>query len=369
MRVMIMKLTDREWKIFNFSDVFDIQGGFYNKKPPKEKNGTIPFLGASGFNNGITEFYTLDTIKNNSKTGSGKNEKIEQKIYKGNCICVANNGVGTGSSFYQVVDFTCSHDVNPLYLKNYTLNENIALFLIPCIKAQKMCFEYSRKWRPSRMKNSKFMLPTKDGINPDWEFMDEYISAQKRDKKNSCTKYINDRLNEIKYRNIPLLKEKSWRTFFLSDICYIESGQDIYADERKEGDIPYLSSGSQNNGVGYFVSNSNQTLEANAISINRNGSVGYAFYHKYPALYSNDCRKLKLKEHRNEYVSLFITNQIMQQKDKYNYGYKMGTGRLQKQLILLPINDMDEPDYEYMEQYIKNLMISKYKKYITTVSM
>ena len=30
---------------------------------------------------------------------------------------------------------------------------------------------------------------------------------------------------------------------------------------------------------------------------------------------------------------------------------------------MLPVNDNNEVDYEYMEQYIKNIMIEKYKKY------
>ena len=63
------------------------------------------------------------------------------------------------------------------------------------------------------------------------------------------------------------------------------------------------------------MSNINKTICKNSISVNRNGSVGYAFYHKYDALYSNDCRKLTVKKCNNEYVSLFITNQIMQQKE------------------------------------------------------
>jgi len=33
-------------------------------------------------------------------------------------------------------------------------------------------------------------------------------------------------------------------------------------------------------------------MESNCISVNRNGSVGYAFYHCYEALYGNDTRKL-----------------------------------------------------------------------------
>lgn len=167
----------------------------------------------------------------------------------------------------------------------------------------------------------------------------------------------------IKYNKIDSLEDKQWSDFLLRDICFIESGCDIYDAERIVGNTPYITSSAVNNGIKYFVGNTNGTLEANCISVNRNGSVGYSFYHKYEALYSNDCRKLRLKQRNNEYVSLFITNQIMKQKDKYNYSVKMGTGRLMKQKIMLPINELKLPDYDYMEQYVKNVMYNKYQLY------
>lgn len=160
------------------------------------------------------------------------------------------------------------------------------------------------------------------------------------------------------------LNDREWKGFFISDICDIESGRDIYDAERVKGHIPYITSTSANNGIKYYVSNINETLEENAISVNRNGSVGYSFYHKYKALYSNDCRKLRLKQRRNEFVSLFVTNQIKQQSEKYNYGYKMGTGRLKRQKIMLPITDDGEPDYDFMEQYIKEREDKLKQKYI-----
>lgn len=158
-----------------------------------------------------------------------------------------------------------------------------------------------------------------------------------------------------------------WKPFAIEEICNIYSGCDIYDAERIEGDIPYITSSALNNGIKYFVANQNDTLEDNAISVNRNGSVGYAFYHKYFALYSNDCRKLKLKEHNNEAVSLFITSQIMCQKEKFNYGYKLGTGRLKRQNIMLPVDADEKPDYAYMERYINSLITDKKQKYLEYV--
>ena len=100
--------------------------------------------------------------------------------------------------------------------------------------------------------------------------------------------------------------------------------------------------------------------------VTRNGSVGYCFYHPYDALYGNDTRKLKpIKS--NKYVSLFISMCITNQRAKYGYGYKMGTGRLKRQKILLPIDSCNQPNWEYMEMYMQNLEQKQIVKYLNHV--
>ncbi len=163
-----------EWKAFLFPEVFEIKNGFYNKKPISSGNGKIPFLGATANNNGVTGYYTLSEIEENSKIGYGKNEPLNQKLFKGNCIAVTNNG-SVGYAYYQVSEFTCSHDVNPLYLKNQTLNPYIAKFLIRAIEQQRVCFEYARKWRPMRMKKSKILLPVNSDDKLDYVYMENYM--------------------------------------------------------------------------------------------------------------------------------------------------------------------------------------------------
>ena len=57
----------------------------------------------------------------------------------------------------------------------------------------------------------------------------------------------------------------------------------------------------------------------------------------------------------NKYVSIFISMCITNQRAKYGYGYKMGTGRLKRQKILLPIDANNQPNWNYMETYMQNL--------------
>lgn len=148
------------------------------------------------------------------------------------------------------------------------------------------------------------------------------------------------------------LESKNWDAFFIEDVAEIISGRDIYEKERIDGLVPYITATANNNGIGYFVANNNETLESGCLSVNRNGSVGYCFYHPYKALYGNDTRKLRPKKN-NRYISLFISMCITKQREKYGYGYKMGTGRLKRQRILLPVDTNNNPDWAFMEAYMK----------------
>ena len=171
-----IKLNTDNWKWFRYDEIFDIKKGFYNKKPENDINGNIPFIGATFFNNGITSFHNIETIKSTSKTGKDNNAPITEKIFKPNCMTVSNNG-SVGFAFYQPKEFTCTHDVNPLYLKHKELNVYIAMFLCTLIETDKYRWAYGRKWRPKRMPNSLIKLPvTTEGL-PDWQFMEDYIKS------------------------------------------------------------------------------------------------------------------------------------------------------------------------------------------------
>ena len=160
------------------------------------------------------------------------------------------------------------------------------------------------------------------------------------------------------------LSDREWKPYKLSALGKVESGRDIYALERIEGNIPYITSGSQNNGIGYFVGNKNDTLDKGYIAFNRNGAVGLAFYHPYWSVMGNDCRKIHLSEaDENIYVGLFVATTISMQSKSFSYSRKPGTARANKLQIMLPVTDDGEPDYQFMEDYVRELMIAKRKQY------
>ncbi len=169
----------KNWKLFRYDEIFDIRKGFYNKKPESHSGSDIPFIGAIDNNNGVSEYYDIQDIEDASKTGDENNAPLSEKIFEGNCITVSNNG-SVGYAFYQAKPFTCTHDVNPLYLHpkwNQELNQYIAMFLCSLIEKERYRWTYGRKWRPKRMPSSLIKLPVDVSGKPDWQFMEDYIKS------------------------------------------------------------------------------------------------------------------------------------------------------------------------------------------------
>lgn len=174
-----LMLETNNWKYFRYDKIFEICKGYYNKKPEENNHGEIPFIGATDSNNGITSLHDLETIELSSKTGADPNHPLDKKLFAENSITVSNNG-SVGYAFYQNKKFTCSHDVNPLYLAKewgIKLNPYISMFLCTVIEKEQFRWAYGRKWRPKRMPDSLIKLPIDNSGNPDWQWMEDYIKG------------------------------------------------------------------------------------------------------------------------------------------------------------------------------------------------
>jgi hypothetical protein len=365
-----MNLEKKEWKEFLFPKVFEIKKGYYNKKPISSGNGKIPFLSATQFNNGVSEFYTISEINNASKTGDDKNNHpLEEKIFKGNCIAVTNNG-SVGYAFYQKTNFTCSHDINPLYLKNRVLNPYLAKFLIATIEKQRVCFEYARKWRPMRMVKSKILLPTNSKGEPDFDFMESFVKNKEFQKIEKYKKYFKERIELLKgFKPIQPIGNKEWKEFFLNDIFNeIQRGKRLKKGDHKNGEIPYVSSTGLNNGIDGYIGNTNGVrIFSNCLTLANSGSIGSIFYQPFKFIASDHVTKLK-NENFNKYVYKFISSIVKRLGVKYSFNREMNDTRIKREKILLPINHKKEPDFEYMENYMKQLELKKLNEYLKTKS-
>lgn len=332
------------WKTFNLPEIFSIHSASSSvNKDQLFEGGDIPYVTRTDRNNGIQDFV------------------YEQKNHRrdtGRCITV---GSDTQTAFYQPTAFYSGQSIK--ILNGEGLNLFTAKFLLTMLRKTLSIYSWGSNGATlTRLKRSRILLPVTESGDPDFEFMERFV----REREARLVRRYLERLRAETLECIdepPTLSDQTWKAFYIEDVAEIHSGRDIYEDERRGGSTPYIGASSANNGVCHFVDNVNETLEARCISVNRNGSVGFAFYHPYAALYSNDCRKLRPKID-DEFASIFIARQITAQREKYSYGYKMGTARLRRQKILLPSTESGEPDFEYMSTYVRALYARLVRRYV-----
>ena len=322
------------WKVFRIDSIFDMFTGA-SISQDKFNVGSIPRITATDTNNGIGLF----------------TERLEDRNYRSfqNFISISF----LGSVFYHNYEASLDMKIHGLKIKNRELNSNLAQFIIVCLKNSLPKVSYGNQLSSKDLLTKSILLPVDKNGTPDWTFMEEYVQVKSNQINNT---YQLPRQHEITdFRN---LDEVEWGEFKLEDIAKIKGGKDWEQYNRVSGQVPFIGSSSINNGVTDFVSPKGRENQVGkgVLGINRNGSVGYVFYHPYSAYFSGDTRFLEINGFKNrKFVNQFIQTMILYQREKYAYGYKMGTQRIKNQIIKLPITTTGQPDFVFMEQYMKRM--------------
>ena len=159
------------------------------------------------------------------------------------------------------------------------------------------------------------------------------------------------------------LKTVNWKVFYLSDIFTNYHGKRLVKEQRKNGNIPLLTASESNQGVSDYISkNKNMTKHIDFISIDM---FGHAFYHDYNC-YGDDNIYFFKNNSISKQAKLFIVVCINKNSSKYSYGNQFRQDNADKDKIILPVNSKGEPDYKFMEEYIKerkNKFKEQYKEH------
>ena len=292
--------------------------------------GDIPFISSTKMNNGARQYIASGILK------------------KPNCITVNYNG-SVGEAFYQEVEFIASDDVNILYPKSWQLNKNIALFLCSVIRHNQSRFQFGRKWHLDRMKETMLLLPQKSG-SPDWEYMENYIISLARKVKFN-------KINTKNKRGKIKLNLTEWKEFKMNNLFSIKGVNSISVEQLEKkygmGDYPYITRTEKNNGItGFYDFKSAPT---NVLTIETSLS-GLCFYHEYEFSTGDHIAILKpINFELNKYRALFIKSVWQKNAYKYDYGRPAIIKNIENAVILLPALPNGNPDWQYMENYIKQL--------------
>lgn len=150
------------------------------------------------------------------------------------------------------------------------------------------------------------------------------------------------------------LSDAEWHEFFIDDLFNIFTGALVDANSVVEGEIPRVTATNQNNGIAMFTKQLDdkgfRTFN-NFISVSFLGSV---FYQKYKVSLDMKIHGLQLKnKNLNVHISTFLIPLIKQFAQKYSYGNQLSTSVLKRQKMILPIDAQGNPNWQFMEDYIK----------------
>ena len=154
------------------------------------------------------------------------------------------------------------------------------------------------------------------------------------------------------------LNTKEWKWFRYIDIFEIKKGKRLTKADMVVGKIPYIGAIDSNNGVSSYISNDEQLHSANTITVSYNGSIAEAYYQAKEFWATDDVNVLYPKFLMNAYSALFLTTIINKEKYRFNYGRKWDKELMESSKIKLPIDEQGNPDWQWMEDYIKGLPYS-----------
>ena len=155
--------------------------------------------------------------------------------------------------------------------------------------------------------------------------------------------------------------------------CYLDNVSTLKTTSIVSDNSVYdvVGATSKNNGNVGFCNQNDLLIDGNCICLIKTGegSVGEAVYKFGKFIPSNNVAVIRSK-YLNKSIGLYFVTAINKNADRYNYGYIRNEKRTLKEKIMLPVNSKGEPDYKFMEEYIKERetrLKNQYKEHIKSL--
>ncbi|ENL6146895.1 restriction endonuclease subunit S [Campylobacter upsaliensis] len=335
-----MNLDVERWVSFQVKDVLSIQNGKGITTEEIEENaGDFAVVQSGEENNGVLGKIDLDYVKSKGYTYTEKP-----------CLTVARSG-SAGFVSFQKNGCVVGDSAKILLLPDEVAKTEIYLFLHSILTANRFKYDYGRKVTEYKYMNDYIDLPTlikgRKKV-PDFEFMENYIKSLHYKPLTTKNRPENA---------LPLNIEK-WGEFRLGDVFECSGTFSLVKSDLDEaygggGNVPFISRTTFNNGCdGYVEVEAKFITKGNCISIGGEGI--YAFYQKEDFATGTNICTLR-NEKLNQYVALFVCAVLNHEVYRYSYGRARNLGRVENEIIKLPINHKGELDFDFMENYIKSL--------------
>jgi len=237
-----------------------------------------------------------------------------------------------------------------LLMNNYRYYEKVGFSVIKKVN-------YDDEWCCEAYMDVDFTnIPSQNFVNTMREYLSILFSFGKLDSISNGTFSTKKVIGNKKFKRFKLIDE-----YGTPGIFKVFKGERLNKDKRAEGNIPLLTSTSLFNGVSNFIDKEtfieSKKIFSDKITIDMLSDV---FYHGYEYFSDDNVHTLVFKDdEKNIYVKIYITTLLKELKLKYAYGRQVRIKRLNEEHIYLPVDSKGDPDWKYMEEFIKALPYSK----------
>lgn len=157
------------------------------------------------------------------------------------------------------------------------------------------------------------------------------------------------------------LENVEWKEFFIGgdeglfDIKATNSGIDKNKLLENDGHIPYITRSNINNGIDMFVgTRQRKGFDLDSGNVITIGLDTQTVFYQEKEFYTGQNIQVINNENLNKEVSLFLIPLLKTQMEKFSWGSMGATlTRLRRTKILLPVDSQDKPNWQFMEDYIK----------------
>lgn len=153
-----------------------------------------------------------------------------------------------------------------------------------------------------------------------------------------------------------MIDTSKWKEFRVGDYFHGVRGTSRKMQELNEGETPVIAAARYNQGIaGYYDVPSEYE---NAITISCNGvGCGSTYYHDYPFAITGDAIVLENTGNVPIGALHFIASVYdVYFSRKYSYVDKCSADKAEAEFVSLPATPEGEPDWDYMESYMKKVM-------------
>lgn len=326
----MLNLDTRTWSSFRIKDLFDVSLADGDIKEKECELGGIPLVSSGEANNGIVTYTNGVCLKPST-------------IIPGNKITVDM----FGNAYFQPDDFYCvSHGRVNILTPRYPLTTSHSLFICSLIKLEKYRFSYGRALYSKGIKELTIKLPTTESGSPDWKWIDSYMHSIY--------------LSAPRSRNLSKdnkVETENWKKFKLGELFEIETGTDLIYQDQIEGEYPVVGHNESNNGITCLIQKvEGRRLYDHNITISLGDRGCFIAYVQSRDFYIGTRVKALISKFKeaNIYNLQFVSTLINQEHFKFCYG-RNATSKIPEIVIKLPVKNTDDPDWQFMENYIKSL--------------